>query len=108
MLTLRDLFQVVFEMKKKEVEEAKRKREASISDSSEPSTPAADKTQQSADNQANVRFNTHLYLFYLLFILMFYNTAYIFFPILRFPVRFHKLSLWSGRISPAALILFCA
>ncbi len=59
MLTLRDLFQVVFEMKKKEVEEAKRKREASISDSSEPTTPA-EKTQQSADNQANVRLIAYL------------------------------------------------
>ncbi len=56
-LTLRDLFQVVFEMKKREMDEAKRRRESTEKQPQSPATPVTSPTpsDQTADNLANVR-----------------------------------------------------
>ena len=56
MLTLRDLFQVVFEMKKREMEEAKRRKEST--EKSPDESIASLSSDQTADNLANVRTNT--------------------------------------------------
>ncbi len=55
-LTLRDLFQVVFEMKKREMEEAKRRKEST--EKSPDESIASLSSDQTADNLANVRTNT--------------------------------------------------
>ena len=56
MLTLRDLFQVVFEMKKREMEEAKRRKESTEkSPEDESRVSKSTSNEQTADNIANVR-----------------------------------------------------
>ena len=55
-LTLRDLFQVVFEMKKREMEEAKRRKESTEKSPQDSSLVTKNTSnEQTADNIANVR-----------------------------------------------------